>query len=84
MKGVLSWLVHWACRAEPRDFVLPELEHALVGAPYKIFFSSPYTISIPLSASPNNLGRQPCWVACLVVSVSGYTDPSGHMFEYMH
>ncbi len=35
-----------------------------------IFFLT-YTISIPLSPSPSKLGRQPCWVACLLVSVSG-------------
>ncbi len=29
------------------------------------------TISIPLSPSPNKLGWQPCWVACLLVCVSG-------------
>jgi hypothetical protein len=37
----------------------------------QIFFSSPYTFSIPLSKSPSKLGRQPCWVACLLVCVSG-------------
>ncbi len=43
---------------------------ALVG-PIQNIFSSPYTISIPLSISPSKLGRQPCWVACLLVRVSG-------------
>ncbi len=28
-------------------------------AQYKIIFSSPYTISVPLSPSPSKLGRQP-------------------------
>jgi hypothetical protein len=37
----------------------------------KIFFSSPYIISIPLSLSTSELGRQTCWVACLLVCVSG-------------
>jgi hypothetical protein len=32
---------------------------------YKIFFSSPYTISIYVPPSPSNLGRQPCRAACL-------------------
>ncbi len=36
-----------------------------------IIFSSPYTISIPLAPSPSMLGRQSCWVACLLVCVSG-------------
>jgi len=33
----------------------------------KYFFLSPYTISITLFPSPSKLGRQPCWVACLLV-----------------
>ncbi len=71
MKGVLSWLVRWVCRAGIRDFC--SALAALVG-PVKNIFSSPYIISIPLSPSPSNLGRQPCWISCLVVvSVSfGY------------
>ncbi len=36
----------------------------------KYCFPSPYTISIPLSPSPYELGRQPCWVACLFECVS--------------
>ncbi len=65
MKGVLSWLVRWACRAGTRDFC--SALAALVG-PVQNIFSPPYTISIPLSpyASPGKLGRQPCWVACLL------------------
>jgi hypothetical protein len=39
---------------------------------YKIFYFSPYTILIPLSPSPSKLGRKPCWVACLFVSVSAF------------
>jgi hypothetical protein len=35
----------------------------------KIFFVTVHC-SIPLSPSPSNLGRQPCWVACLLVCVS--------------
>jgi hypothetical protein len=34
-------------------------------------FSPPYTISMSLSPSPSKLGRQPGWVACLLVCVSG-------------
>ncbi len=37
----------------------------------KIFFFSLCTISIPMSPSPSKLGMQPCWVACLLVCVSG-------------
>ncbi len=37
----------------------------------KICFSSPYTISLPLSPSPSKLGRQPCWVTFLLVFISG-------------
>ncbi len=37
----------------------------------KYFFSSSYTFSIPVSQSPSKLGGQPCWVACLLVCVSG-------------
>ncbi len=36
----------------------------------QIFFSSQYTISILLSSSLSKLGRQPCWVAYLLVCVS--------------
>ena len=42
MKGVLPWLVRWACRASTRDFY-PALA-ALVGPVQKIFFSSLQTI----------------------------------------
>jgi hypothetical protein len=68
MKGVLSWLVFWACRAGTSDFC--SALAALVG-PVKKHFSSAYTISISLSLSPSKLGRQPFWVACLLVCVSG-------------
>ncbi len=74
MKGVLSflsWLVRWACRAGTRDFCSAL---AAVDGPVQNAFSSPYTISIPLSSSPtspNKVGRQPCWIACFLVCVSG-------------
>ncbi len=45
-------------------FVLPWLQYSAL---YRIFLSSPYTISIPLSPLPSKLGREPCWVACLLV-----------------
>ncbi len=70
MKGVLPWLVHWAwCAGGTRDFCSAL---AALAAQYKIFLSSPYTISMPLPPSPSKLGRQPYRVACLFVCV--YTD----------
>jgi len=44
---------------------------AFSSQPSTKYFSSHYTISIPLSPSPSKLGRQPCWVAFLLVCVSG-------------
>ncbi len=52
MKGVLPWLVCWACLAGSRDFCSSLA--ALVG-PVKNIFSSPYTISITLSPSASKL-----------------------------
>jgi hypothetical protein len=54
LKGVLPWLVTWACRTGTRDFC-PALA-ALVGPVQNIFFI-PYTISISLSTSPSKLGK---------------------------
>jgi hypothetical protein len=54
-------------KGKPKIFVMP---WQLYSAQYKLFFSSPYTVSIPLSPSTSKLGRQPCWVACLLVYVS--------------
>jgi hypothetical protein len=64
IKGILPWLVRWACR------------YCLGCSSWpcaKYFFSSIDTISIPMSPSPSRLGRQPCWVACLSVCVSAVT-----------
>ncbi len=55
------------CRYE-RFFILPSL---LWSDQYKRFFSSPYTISLHVSPSPSNLGRQSCIAACLLKRVSG-------------
>ncbi len=38
-------------------------------AQYIIFLSSPYTISIYVSPSPSNLGRQSCRASCLCMNV---------------
>ncbi len=51
-----------------KRFFLPLV--ALVG-PVQNIFSLPYTNSIPFSPLVSKLGRQPCWVACLSVCVSG-------------
>jgi hypothetical protein len=58
MKGVLAWLVRWARRADTRDF-FPSLADLV--SPGQNIFCSPYTIytiSIYVSQSPSNLGRQ--------------------------
>jgi hypothetical protein len=49
-------------------FVLPGLQ----SVQYKIFFSSPYTISIHLSPSPSKLGRQSFRIVCLLMCVCGF------------
>ncbi len=40
---------------------------AAVVGPVQNIFSSPYAISITVSPSPRKLGRQPCWVAFLLL-----------------
>ncbi len=45
-----------------RDFFLPWLP---CSAHYKILFTSLYAISVYVSPSPSNLGRQSCRAACL-------------------
>ncbi len=69
IERILPWFIRYACRAGTRDFCSALV--ALV-VPVQSIFSSPYAISIHLSPSPSKLGRQPCWVACLLVCVSGY------------
>jgi hypothetical protein len=65
MKGVLPWLVCWACRDGTRDF--SSALAALVGSVTKYFFlTRHYCIQISLSQSP----CKPCWVACLRVTHS--------------
>jgi hypothetical protein len=55
MKGVLRWLVRWACRVGTRDFC-PVLAAQFT----KVFPNVHY-----------KLGRKSCWVTCLLVCVSG-------------
>jgi hypothetical protein len=71
----LGWLVRWVCRASTRVFVLPLT--ALV-CPVLNIFSSQYTNSILLSPPPSKLGKQLCWVACLLVYVSGLSSKRGN------
>jgi hypothetical protein len=69
-KGLLPWLVNWACcHAGTRDFC--SALAALV-SPVQNIFSSPYDVSIPLFLSPSKLGGQSCCVACLLVCISGW------------
>ncbi len=37
----------------------------------KYFFYSFFIVSVHLSPSPRKLGRQSCWVACLLICISG-------------
>jgi hypothetical protein len=72
IKGIRPWLVRWACRAGKRDF--SSALAALVCPLHNIFLfphQSPYTISVHFSPSSSKLGRKSCWVACLLVCVSG-------------
>ncbi len=63
----LPWLVPWACRTSPRDFCFAL---AALYSPVQNMFFLTNTISIPLFPSPRKPGRQPYWVACLLVCVS--------------
>jgi hypothetical protein len=67
MKGVFPWLVRWTRHTGTRDF-WPALADLV--SPVQNTFSSPYTISVHLSPSPSQLGRQSCLVASLFVCVS--------------
>jgi hypothetical protein len=71
MKGVLSCLARWPCPAGTGGFCSSLA--ALVSPVQKYFFPSLYTFSTLLSPSLSKLGSQPCWVACLLVCVSGRT-----------
>ncbi len=57
MRGNLSWLVRWACCADPRDFS-SALAALVDPVQNTVLISSPYTISIPFSLSPSKLGTR--------------------------
>jgi hypothetical protein len=61
MKGVLPWLVHWACRGGARDYLTfcPALA-ALVSSVQNNFFLTIHYV--PVSPWFSKLGRQPSWV----------------------
>ncbi len=67
MKGVISWLLVGLVVPVQEIFVLfgyssrYSTKHFF---PHRTLFQS-------FSPSPSKLGRQPCWVACLLVCVSG-------------
>ena len=66
MKEILSSFLGWFIGLVVPIQEISVLPLAALVGPNKIFFSSTYTISIPLSPSPSKLGRQPCWATCLL------------------
>jgi hypothetical protein len=72
MKAFLPWLVGWLVGLVVPILEIFVLRWLLYSDQYKIFFSSLYTISIPLLPFPSKLGKQSCWVTCLLVCVSGW------------
>ncbi len=75
-KGSLfGWCIRLAaCRAGTRYFC--SALAVLVGSQVQNMFF--LTISISLSPSHCKPGKHPCWVACLLACVSGWTPP--HLF----
>ncbi len=69
MKGVLPWLVRWTCRAGTRD-----LCSAL--AALQIFFPHRTLFKFFVLIGHQRWGRQPRWVAYLLVCVSGCSQVS--------
>ncbi len=69
MKGVLPWLVRWACHAATIKN-LSCLVFSSQSSTNFLFFTA-YTIFSHLSQLPSKLGRRSCWVNCLLVCVSG-------------
>ncbi len=71
-------MVRWACRAGTRDFC-PAL--AALGGQIKNIFSSPYTISIPLSPSIAQQARQAAVLDRLSLSMCLWDRHSGTTYN---
>jgi hypothetical protein len=75
MNWALPWWVHWACRAGTRDF-------CPAGCPSrpssKYFFLTVHYFNSFVTWT-NKRGRQPCWVACLLVQ--GADDKLGQFLD---
>ncbi len=71
MKGVLPWLVHWSCHAGTRDF-WPALAACSSRPSTKYFFPARtlFQCICPHRLSSKALGRQSCWVSCLLICFS--------------
>ncbi len=69
---VLPWLVHCACHDDRRDFC--SALAVQVGTIRNIFFFTAHYFDTydPIAAYPASwaVGRQPCWIACLLQYVS--------------
>ncbi len=70
MKEVLPWLVCWVCRAGTRDIFLSFPVCSIGSLAQNIYFLTRTLFQFMCPHRPANLGRQPCWVACLFVCVS--------------
>jgi len=78
IKGILSWLVRWYCRASTRDFC-PAL--AALVSPVHIIFPRGTLFHLIWAYRPcSKLGRQSCRVACLLICVSAATACSSLLF----
>jgi hypothetical protein len=78
MKGVLGWFIRLVMPVQE----IFALSWRLYSQPSTKYVLPHYTISIPVYPSPRKLGRQPCWVACLLVCVSGVI--SAHVAFFRH
>ncbi len=77
----LSWLVCWTCRADTRDFCIGLA--ALVGPVQNIFFLTIHFFYsfVPISQQAGN-GKQPCWVARLLVCVYDHSHAGWGLHEF--
>ncbi len=69
MRGVLPWLVRWTCRAGTGNFC-PALA-ALLGFVQNMYFLTVHYFNFCVPIAQQAIGSQPCWIACLLVYVSG-------------